>query len=55
MRSRRNPILAVTAVVAALALLVELTLGAVQRWLTPGPRRQRVLPGLDATAVAPPA
>jgi osmoprotectant transport system permease protein len=41
--------------VAALALTVEIALAALQRRLTPGPRRRRVLPGLDATAVAPPA
>ena len=41
--------------VAALALIVELVLAAVQRRLTPGPRRRRVLPGHDATVVAPPA
>ena len=41
--------------VAALALLVELSLGALQRSLTPGPRRQRVLPGLDPSLAVPPA
>ena len=41
--------------VAALALTVELALAATQRRLTPGPRRHRVLPGLDAEPVAPAA
>jgi osmoprotectant transport system permease protein len=41
--------------VALLALLVELSLGALQRSLTPGPRRQRVLPGLDPSLAVPPA
>jgi osmoprotectant transport system permease protein len=41
--------------VATLALVVELTLAAVQRRLTPGTRRRRVLPGLDAALVPPPA
>jgi osmoprotectant transport system permease protein len=43
--------------VAALALVVEILLAALQRRLTPGPRRGRVLPGpvLDAPAAAPPA
>ena len=41
--------------VAALALVVELSLAAVQRRLTPGPRRRRVLPGLDPSLVTPPA
>jgi osmoprotectant transport system permease protein len=43
--------------VAALALVVEIVLAALQRRLTPGPRRRRVLPGpvLDAPAAAPPA
>ncbi|MDT7572430.1 MAG: osmoprotectant transport system permease protein [Actinomycetota bacterium] len=41
--------------VAALALLVELSLGALQRRLTPGPRRRRVLPGLDPSLVTPSA
>jgi osmoprotectant transport system permease protein len=41
--------------VAALALLVELTLAGLQRRLTPGPRRRRVLPGIDATLAPPPA
>jgi osmoprotectant transport system permease protein len=40
--------------VAALALSVEISLALLQRRLTPGPRR-RVLPGIDATAAAPPA
>ena len=41
--------------VAVLALLVELSLGALQRRLTPGPRRRRVLPGLDPSLAVPPA
>ena len=41
--------------VAALALVVELSLGAVQRRLTPGPRRRRVLPGLDPSLATPSA
>jgi osmoprotectant transport system permease protein len=41
--------------VAALALLVELTLGTLQRRVTPGPRRGRVMPGPIQTTVAPPA
>jgi osmoprotectant transport system permease protein len=41
--------------VAALALLAELALAGLQRRLTPGPRRRRVLPGLDPTLVAPTA
>jgi osmoprotectant transport system permease protein len=41
--------------VAGLALVVELALGALQRRLTPGPRRRRVLPGLDPSLVAPSA
>jgi osmoprotectant transport system permease protein len=40
--------------VAALALVVEVALAGLQRRLTPGPRRRRVLVGLDATP-APPA
>lgn len=41
--------------VAALALVVELSLGALQRRVTPGPRRQRLVPGLDPGLVAPSA
>jgi osmoprotectant transport system permease protein len=41
--------------VAGLALVVELALGALQRRLTPGPRRRRVMPGLDPSLVAPSA
>jgi osmoprotectant transport system permease protein len=41
--------------VAALALVVELSLAALQRRLTPGPRRRQVLPGLDVSLVPPPA
>jgi osmoprotectant transport system permease protein len=33
--------------VAVLALIVEVSLAALQRRLTPGPRRSRVLPGLE--------
>ncbi|MDT7538901.1 MAG: osmoprotectant transport system permease protein [Actinomycetota bacterium] len=41
--------------VAGLALIVEVTLGALQRRLTPGPRRRRVMPGLDPSLVSPSA
>jgi osmoprotectant transport system permease protein len=41
--------------VAVLALTVELALAALQRRLTPGPRRRRVLPGLDPSLVSPAA
>lgn len=41
--------------VAALALLVEVALAGLQRRLAPGPRRRRVLPGIDATLAPPPA
>jgi osmoprotectant transport system permease protein len=41
--------------VAALALVVELALGLLQRRLTPGPRRRRVMPGLDPSLVSPSA
>jgi osmoprotectant transport system permease protein len=40
--------------VAALSLTVEVTLAALQRRITPGPRR-RVLPAIDGTAARPPA
>jgi osmoprotectant transport system permease protein len=40
--------------VAALSLTVEVTLAALQRRITPGPRR-RVLPAIDGTAALPPA
>jgi osmoprotectant transport system permease protein len=36
--------------VAALALVVEVVLAALQRRLTPGPRRHRIVPGSGATA-----
>jgi osmoprotectant transport system permease protein len=41
--------------VAALALVVEILLAGLQRRLAPGPRRRRVLPGIDATIAPPPA
>lgn len=41
--------------VAALALMVELVLGGLQRRLTPGPRTRRVMPGPEATLAIPPA
>jgi osmoprotectant transport system permease protein len=41
--------------VAGLALTVEFVLAALQRRLTPGQRRRRVRPGLDATPAVPPA
>jgi osmoprotectant transport system permease protein len=41
--------------VAALALIVELVLGGLQRRLTPGPRTRRVMPGPEATLAIPPA
>jgi osmoprotectant transport system permease protein len=41
--------------VATLALIVEVALGAVQRRVTPGPRRRRVMPGLDPSLAAPSA
>jgi osmoprotectant transport system permease protein len=41
--------------VAALALVVEVTLAGLQRRLAPGPRCRRVLPGIDATPAPPPA
>ena len=39
--------------VAALALVVEVALAGLQRRLTPGPRRRRVLPGLDPSLAVP--
>ncbi|MDX6196912.1 MAG: osmoprotectant transport system permease protein [Actinomycetota bacterium] len=41
--------------VAALALVVEVSLAGLQRRLTPGPKRQRVLPGLDPSLAGPSA
>ena len=41
--------------VAALALTVELVLAGLQRRLTPGPHRRRVLPGPEGALAAPPA